>query len=92
MELVEDCRDKKGKLDMEKVYLKLIDAFTISLYTAKTLYDMKVQEAADPDAAARERLAEQEKKLQGILDSYKAKGQELNEEFAVVRDVYKRQL
>ena len=38
VELVEDCRDKKGKLDMEKVYLKLIDAFTISLYTAKTLY------------------------------------------------------
>ena len=84
VELVEDCRDKKGKLDMEKVYLKLIDAFTISLYTAKTLYDMKIQEAADPDTAAREKVSEQEKKLQGILDSYKSKGQELNEEFAVV--------
>ena len=84
VELVEDCRDKKGKLDMEKVYLKLIDAFTISLYTAKTLYDMKIQEAADPDAAAREKSSEQEKKLQGILESYKAKGQELNDEFAIV--------
>ncbi len=84
VELVEDCRDKKGKLDMEKVYLKLIDAFTISLYTAKTLYDMKIQEAADPDTAAREKAVEQEKKLQGILESYRAKGQELNDEFAVV--------
>lgn len=84
VELVEDCRDKKGKLDMDKVYLKMIDAFTISLYTAKTLYDMKIQEASDPDAAAREKAAEQEKKLAGIRESYKAKGQELNQEFAVV--------
>lgn len=84
VELVEDCRDKKGKLDMDKVYLKMIDAFTISLYTAKTLYDMKVQEASDPDAAAREKAAEQEKKLAGIRESYKTKGQELNGEFAIM--------
>lgn len=84
VELVEDCRDKKGKLDMDKVYLKMIDAFTISIHTAKTLYDMKIQEASDPDAAAREKAAEQEKKLVGIRESYKAKGQELNGEFAIV--------
>ena len=84
VELVEDCRDKKGKLDMDKVYLKMIDAFTISLYTAKTLYDMKVQEAADPDEAAHGKSSEQEKKLQGILEAHKAKGQELNEEFQIL--------
>lgn len=84
VELVEDCRDKKGKLDMDKVYLKMIDAFTISIHTAKILYDMKIQEASDPDAAAREKAAEQEKKLAGIRESYKAKGQELNSEFAIV--------
>ncbi|MDD3252962.1 MAG: ABC transporter ATP-binding protein [Lachnospiraceae bacterium] len=83
-ELVEDCRDKKGKLDVDKVYLKMIDAFTISQYTAKTLYDMKIQEASDPDAAAREKSAEQEKKLAEIRETCKNNGQELNAEFAVV--------
>ena len=34
-ELVEECRDKRGKLDTDKVYLKFIDAFILSIYTAK---------------------------------------------------------
>lgn len=83
-ELVEECRDKKGKLDMDKVYLKMIDHFTLSIYTAKTLYEFKVHEAADPDAAASAKAAELQKKLDSIKASYSAKGQALNEDFAVV--------
>ena len=83
VELVEECRDKKGKLDMDKVYLKLIDAYTLSIYTAKTLFEYKIQEASDPDSAARAKAAELEKKLASIKDSYKAKGQELNENFEI---------
>lgn len=83
-ELVEECRDKKGKLDLDKVYLKMIDFFTLSIYTAKTLYEFKVHEAADPDAAAAAKAEELQKKLDSIKASYTAKGQELNEDFAVV--------
>ena len=32
------CRDKNGKLEEKKAILKLIDAFTVSQYTAKTLF------------------------------------------------------
>lgn len=83
-ELVEECRDKKGKLDMDKVHLKMIDIFTLSIYTAKTLTDFKIHEASDPDAAANAKAAELQKKLDSIKDSYRAKGQELNEDFAIV--------
>ena len=38
-ELVEECRDKRGKLDTDKVYLKFIDAFILSIYTAKSSTD-----------------------------------------------------
>ncbi len=37
VKILEDCRDKNGKLDEKKAYIKLIDAFTISIYTAKKL-------------------------------------------------------
>ena len=36
VKILEDCRDKNGKIDEKKAYIKLIDAFTISIYTAKS--------------------------------------------------------
>jgi len=35
--VIEDCRDRTGKLDEKKAVLKLIDAFTLSQFTAKRL-------------------------------------------------------
>ena len=83
-ELVEECRDKRGKLDTDKVYLKFIDAFILSIYTAKILYGYGIQDAADPDAAAKAKAEELTKKLDGIKKSYESKGQSLNEEYAIV--------
>ena len=83
-ELVEECRDKKGRLDMDKVYLKLIDAYTLSIYTAKTLFGFNIQESSDPDGAAKAKAAELQAKLDSLRASYKGKGQELNNDFAVV--------
>ncbi len=85
-ELVEECRDKRGKLDEDKVYLKFIDAYTLSMFTAKTLYGFKVHEAGDPDTIAKEKTAELLKKLETLRASYTAKGQALNEEYAVTAD------
>ena len=84
VELVEECRDKRGKLDEEKVYLKFIDAFTLSIYTARTLYGYKIHESSAPEKAAADKAAELESKLASIRSSYEAKGQSLNDEFAIV--------
>ena len=83
VELVEECRDKRGKLDTEKVYLKFIDAFTLSIYTAKTLYGYKIHEASDPEKAAKDKAGELFDKLEETKKAYEAKGQSLNENFEV---------
>ena len=36
--IVEDCRDKDGKIDEKRALIKLIDSFIISMPTAKKLY------------------------------------------------------
>ena len=86
VKLIEECRDKKGKVDTEKALLKLIDAYTISMFTAKELYGMKIQEEATLDKAAKEKRDELSHKLEGIYEAHKAKGETLNEEFAVEKN------
>lgn len=63
-ELILECRDKKGNPDAQKAYVKLIDTFGLSMMTAKELYDLKIQDAADPDSAAAEAKKAYEKKLE----------------------------
>ena len=86
VDLVEECRDKRGKIDVDKVYLKFIDAFTLSIYTAKTLYGYKIQNASDPEDAAKKKSQELSAKLEEIKASYVSKGQSLNQNYEVVAD------
>lgn len=85
VKLVAECRDKNGKPDTDMVYLKLIDTYTLSIYSAKTLYGYKIHEASDPEAAAAEKKKELTGRLDGILAAYKEKGQRLNERFEVLQ-------
>ena len=82
-ELVEECRDKRGKLDTDKVYLKFIDAFILSILPRRS--------SADTDSgrgrSGRSRKGEgggADKEADGIKKSYESKGQSLNEEYAIV--------
>ena len=45
--VLEECVDKKGKLDEKKAIIKLIDAFTISQYTAKKIYGYHLEKGGD---------------------------------------------
>lgn len=86
VKLIEECKDKQGKLDKNKAYLKLIDAYTLSIYTAKELFAMNLQESSDVEKDARAQAEKLEKQLQEIMASHKAKGEELNEKFEVVKN------
>ena len=74
VKVLEDCRDKTGKIDEKKAYIKLIDAFTISLYTAKKLYGYHLESGKDvsAEAAALREKAESAKKAQGLNDHFEA--------------------
>ena len=74
VKVLEDCRDKTGKIDEKKAYIKLIDAFTISLYTAKKLYGYHLESGKDVsgEAAALREKAESAKKAQGLNENFES--------------------
>lgn len=82
-EIVEECRDKNGKLDDNKACVKLIDNYSLSMMTAKALYGLKIHEASDPVTAAKTKLAEYEAKFRTLQDKYRSSGQELNEKYEI---------
>ena len=70
--VVEECRDKKGKLDEKKAIIKLIDEFTISQFTAKKLFAYHIEEGKDvsAEAASLAKQAADAKASKGLNDSY----------------------
>ncbi len=83
---IEDCRTKKGTLDQKKAYIKLIDAYTISMFTAKELYRFDFQSAKDPGARAKELTEKLKAKLTAAQAAAKAKGLALNADFEFTKN------
>ena len=77
VKILEDCRDKKGKIDEKKAYIKLIDAFTLSIYTAKKLYGYHLEQGKD--------MSGEIASLRAKVDSAR-KTQSLNENFEVMQN------
>ena len=82
VKIIEECRDKKGKLDENKLYIKLIDAFTISMQTAKKLYGYHVESGRDMSGEISALLA----KVESAKKAAQASGGELNERFELVKN------
>ncbi len=85
-EIVEECRDKNGKLDENKAYVKLIDNYNLSIYTAKELFAMGIHSASDPQTIAKSKLSEYENKLEEINGRLAKEGKDLNEKFEVTKN------
>ena len=85
-EVIEECRDKNGKLDENKAYVKLIDNYSLSIYTAKELFALGIHTASDPQAAAKTALSEYEKKLSDIKAGYAKDGKDLNDKYEVTKN------
>ncbi len=73
IKILEDCRDKTGKLDEKRAYIKLIDAFTLSIYTAKKLFAYHLESGKDPaaDIAALESKVAAARKSQTLDDQFR---------------------
>ena len=73
VKILEDCRDKNGKIDEKKAYIKLIDAFTSSIYTAKKLFGYHLESGKDPaaDIAALESKVAAAQKNQTLDDQFR---------------------
>ena len=80
--VLEECRDKDGKLEEKKAVLKLIDAFTLSQYTAKKLFDYHLESKQDCHAE----IAALEAKAEAAHKSAQASGCTLDAEYRYCRD------
>ena len=67
-----DCKDKKDKIDEKKAYIKFIDAFTISIYTAKKLFAYHLENDKDMqnEIASLEAKAENRIKSNGLNENF----------------------
>lgn len=84
-EIVEECRDKNGKLDENKAYVKLIDNYSLSIYTAKELFALGIHQSQNPDTQAKAKATEYAAKLSEIKEKLKSEGKDLNEKFQVTK-------
>ena len=81
-----ECVDKKGKLDVNKAQIKLIDRYEISIYAAKTLMSYKLHESMEPGTVAQARRPELEAALKSARDKAAAAGCTLNDRFEYEKD------
>ena len=80
--VLEECRDKKGKLDDKKALLKLIDAFTISQFTAKRLLGYHLEDGRDVSAEA----AALREKVEAARKALEASGGSFDADYAVYQN------
>ena len=82
VKVLEEGRDKQGRLDEKQACIKLIDAFTISQYTAKKLLSYHVESGRDLSGE----IAALQNKAESAREAARAGGGELNERFELVKD------
>ncbi len=83
---IQECVDKKGKLDVNKAHIKLIDRYEISIHTAKTLMGYKLHESLEPVTVAKSKLAELEHALKAAQDKCAAEGCTFSADFEYLKD------
>ena len=80
--VLEECRDKKGKLDDKKALIKLIDSFTISQFTAKKLLSYHLEDGRDVSAEA----AALREKTEAARKALEASGGSYDADYAIYKD------
>ncbi len=86
IDLTNDCLDKKGVLNKDKLYLRLIDTYTVSMFTAKKIAGYKLAEVPDPQAEVKKIVAEQTEIIASEKAKATKKGYTINENFEYVKD------
>lgn len=84
--IYEESTDKKGAIDTNKVLIKLIDTFEISMYTAKEIMNYKLNNRSNLQTTVQEIREKLKNELDSIINKHKEAGNELNEKCEVIKD------
>ncbi len=83
---INECKDKRGKIDPVRALVKLIDSYEISMSTAKVLLGYKLNEALNADVVAKAHITELEGQIANVRQKYSAEGIVLNSDFELTRN------
>ena len=86
VKIINECYDRKGKLDENKAVIKLIDNYEISQYSAKKILGYKLQNVDDLTGEADKHIAELELIIDKARANAEGKGLILNEDFTYSKD------
>ena len=84
--IINECIDKKGKLDENKAMIKLIDRYTISQYSAKTLLGYKLHTSNNVEADAKKLVEALTSEIENAKAQAKSKGYEVDDNFNFLKD------
>jgi ABC-type Fe3+/spermidine/putrescine transport system ATPase subunit len=86
IDIIKESVDKKGRPNKDKMYLKLIDTYTISMMSAKTLAGYNLAEADNPAEVAAKATEELKAVIEKEKEKASKKGLTLNEKYEYVKD------
>ena len=86
LSVIEESKDKNGKIDEEKALMKLIDTFEISMYSAKKIFGYGLHTSSDSTGVAKEQAAKLKAKVDSIVSAEKAKGNSFTPDWQVVQN------
>lgn len=86
VDIAKESLDKKGNVNKDKFYLKLIDTYTVSLMTAKKLAGYQLHTAENPEEVVKNAVEEMNKVIESEKAAAAKKGFELNGDFEYVKD------
>ena len=86
IDLTNDCLDKKGEVNKDKLYLKLIDTYTISMPSAKKIAGYNLHQVENPQEVVNTAIAELNATIDSERQKAEKKGYTLNDEFEYVKN------
>ena len=80
VKIAKETSRKKGKGEVDRAELRVIDKFEVSQYTAKKILDYNLQDAEDLEEAVKTIVANNEETIALHIGKHHAKGYEVDEE------------
>ncbi len=86
VKIIQECYDKKGKIDENKLNIKLIDNYEISTYTAKKLAGYNLQSVSDLKGTAAKLAEDLNKAVEQARAKAQSQGNTLSDDFTVMKN------
>ena len=88
IEIVKQNIDKKGKVDKRRALIAVIDYFKVSMYSAKKVFDLGLEEKSEEEVKqlCEAKIKETNQKIEDIVKKHEEKGIDLNSDGYVLGD------